>query len=410
MANPEHLAKLNEGVPAWNAWRKQNPELAPDISETDLSEMPLEGIDFSRTNLIKVNLRCRDLRSAKLVMATLNLADLTEADLSGVDLSAAWLRTTKMHGANLQRARLAGAQLTQAALERADLTESNLFTANLSRANLREAILNKAQLTLADLIMVDLSRATMRSASLYRANLHLANLADADLSDAQLSLANLVQTNFERANLTGCGVYGVSAWDVRLEGATQSNLIITPDHVPLIQVDNLEVAQFIYLLLNNERIRHVIDTITSKVVLILGRFTEERKRVLDAIRVELRRCNYLPVLFDFSKPDSKDLTGTVSTLAHLARFIIADLTDPSCIPYELATVVQTCVPIQTIILEGKHEFAMFRDLLKYRWVLPPFKYESEEILLANLNERVIAPAEAKVAELREHFSGPVETL
>jgi hypothetical protein len=93
----------------------------------------------------------------------------------------------------------------------------------------------------------------------------------------------------------------------------------------------------------------VIDTITSKVVLILGRFTDERKRVLDAIRVELRRRDYLPILFDFAKPENKDLTGTVSTLAHLARFIIADLTDPSCIPYELATVVpHTKVPLQAI--------------------------------------------------------------
>lgn len=250
--------------------------------------------------------------------------------------------------------------------------------------------------------MADLSRATLRSASLYRANLHLTNLTEADLSDAQLSLTNLVCTNFERANVTGCGVYGVSAWDVRLAGATQSNLIITPDNMPLIQVDNLEVAQFIYLLLNNERIRHVIDTITSKVVLILGRFTDERKRVLDAIRVELRRRNYLPVLFDFPKPDSKNLTGTVSTLAHLARFIIADLTDPSCIPYELAAIVEARVPVQTIILEGKHEFAMFADLLEYGWVLPPYRYASEEVLLASLNDRVIAPAEAKVRELRQN--------
>lgn len=55
----------------------------------------------------------------------------------------------------------------------------------------------------------------------------------------------------------------------------------------MITVDNLEVAQFIYLLLNNEKIRQVIDTITSKVVLILGRFTDERKSVIDAIREEL---------------------------------------------------------------------------------------------------------------------------
>ena len=70
--------------------------------------------------------------------------------------------------------------------------------------------------------------------------------------------------------------------------------------------------------MHNEKIRRVIDTITSKAVLILGRFTEERKKVLDALRDELRRHDYLPILFDFDKPASKDLTGTILTLAHMA--------------------------------------------------------------------------------------------
>ena len=70
-------------------------------------------------------------------------------------------------------------------------------------------------------------------------------------------------------------------------------------------MDNLEVAQFIYLLLNNAKIREVIDTITSKVVLILGRFTPERKVVLDALREELQKRDYVPVLFDFDKPDKE---------------------------------------------------------------------------------------------------------
>jgi len=56
------------------------------------------------------------------------------------------------------------------------------------------------------------------------------------------------------------------------------------------------MAQFIYLLLNNQKVRDVIDTITSKVVLILGRFTSERKVILDALKDELRRQNYTPVL------------------------------------------------------------------------------------------------------------------
>jgi hypothetical protein len=49
-------------------------------------------------------------------------------------------------------------------------------------------------------------------------------------------------------------------------------------------VDNIKVAQFIYLLLNNEEVRNVIDTITSKAVLILGRFSDDRKPILNALR------------------------------------------------------------------------------------------------------------------------------
>ena len=52
-------------------------------------------------------------------------------------------------------------------------------------------------------------------------------------------------------------------------------------------------------MLNNAEIRDVIDTIAKKAVLILGRFTPERKVVLDALREALRKQNYLPILFDF---------------------------------------------------------------------------------------------------------------
>src|SRR5260221_13902030 len=137
-----------------------------------------------------------------------------------------------------------------------------------------------------------------------------------------LSTARLIGTNFADATLTNCIIFGISAWRVELKGATQNNLVITLDNEPTITVDNLKIAQFIYLLLNNQEIRDVIDTITSKVVLILGRFTPERKIILDALREKLRNRNYTPVLFDFEKPVSRDFTETVSTLAHLARFII----------------------------------------------------------------------------------------
>lgn len=129
-------------------------------------------------------------------------------------------------------------------------------------------------------------------------------------------------------------------------------------------VDYLEVAQFIYLLLNNDRVRKVVDTITSKVVLILGRFTTERKAVLDAIREELRRRDYLPIVFDFEKPSSRGLTETVSTLAHMAKFVVADLTDARSLPQELTMIVPhlPSVPVQPILLSSEREYGMYEQL------------------------------------------------
>jgi hypothetical protein len=63
--------------------------------------------------------------------------------------------------------------------------------------------------------------------------------------------------------------------------------------------------------------------------------------VLDGLREELRQRDYTPVLFDFGKSASKDLTGTIQTLANMARFVIADLTDPKSVPHELAMLVPT---------------------------------------------------------------------
>ena len=74
------------------------------------------------------------------------------------------------------------------------------------------------------------------------------------------------------------------------------------------------MAEVVYLLLQNEKIRDVINTITSTAVLILGRFTSEGKALLRAVREDLCHRDYVPILFDFDKPTSKDVTGNVETL------------------------------------------------------------------------------------------------
>jgi hypothetical protein len=303
-----------------------------------------------------------------------------------------------LDGANLS----SGAYLVDANLSGANLFDANLDGAILGGADLREANLTRAHLGGADLRWAYLGRANLSKAYLGGANLFDANLNGANLGGASLDQAVPVRTDFTGADLTGCRVYGISAWGLKLEGAKQQNLVITPEDEPEITVDNIEVAQFIYLMLHNQKVRDVIDTITSKAVLILGRFTAERKAVLDALREELRKRNYLPILFDFDVPATRDITETVSLLARMARFIIADLTDPSSIPKELEAIVPgLAVPVQPLLEASSQSYAMFKDYWKYDWVLPVYRYEGLEPLLAALADKVIAPAEGKVEALQE---------
>jgi len=36
VANPEHLAILQRGIPAWNSWRKEYAEVVPDLAQPNL--------------------------------------------------------------------------------------------------------------------------------------------------------------------------------------------------------------------------------------------------------------------------------------------------------------------------------------------------------------------------------------
>jgi hypothetical protein len=148
-------------------------------------------------------------------------------------------------------------------------------------------------------------------------------------------------------------------------------------------------------MLHNQKIRDVIDTITSKAVLILGRFTDERKAVLDALREKLRKRDYLPILFDFAPSSARDMTETISLLARMARFVIADITDAKSIPQELSVIVPglPSVPVQPLLLKGCEEYSMFEHFKRYPWVLETYTYPSSERLIAHLGERVIDPAE-----------------
>ena len=354
MADPGQLARLKSDVKAWNQWRLDHPGERIDLEgaelsdaylwEANLSGAALAGANLSESHLVKTDLKGANLRGANLAGAQLLATILEDADLAGVNFTkvAFWrallfrqnLAGANFTDANMFKTTLAGSNLKGAIFERTDLKEANIIAADLTGARLCGADLREANLAQAVLSQADLT-----SANLFEANLSEADFSGATLVGANLQAALCVNTIFDDADLSGCRVYGLSAWDLRLKGATQHDLVITPDGMADVAVGNLGVAQFLYLLLSNPSIRDVVDTITSKVVLILGRFTPERKAVLDRLREVLRAKGYSPVLFDFEKPTSRDITETVRILAGLARFVVADITDAKSIPQELMAIV-----------------------------------------------------------------------
>jgi uncharacterized protein YjbI with pentapeptide repeats len=348
MASAEQIAVLKRGPAAWNGWRRAVHPGPPDLSKADL--------------------RGLDLRGAHLRAANLGGAELAAVHLAGADLR--------------------GAFLGGATLDAADLDHALLKGANLIGVSLRSATLRGADLRHASLRQARMDGACLVGAHLIGANLHQASLVAADLSGADLTSAHLVETCLKDARLEGCRVYGVAAWNVDLTGTVQKDLVVTSVGDSVVTVDDIEVAQLVHLALNSAALSKCIDTVASKLVLILGRFSEERRPVLDAIRADLRERGLVPVVFDFEKPALRSLTDTVATLAHLARLVIADITDARSVPYELGRIVPhlPSVPLLPILHASDVEYALFADLRVYPWVLPVVRYDDQALLLASIRE------------------------
>jgi hypothetical protein len=147
----------------------------------------------------------------------------------------------------------------------------------------------------------------------------------------------------------------------------------------------------------------VIGVMTSRAVLVLGRFRADRKAVLDHVGNLLGRhgCRYL--VFDFAEPDDRNEIETIGLLAGPSRFVVAYITEPSSAPLELAVIVsQLNIPMVLLAQEGKPTFSLAGDLrgANRSRVLPTWVYRDLEHLSARFGDVVVRRAEKRVAWLR----------
>jgi len=138
VANQQQLDMLEQGVVTWNHWRKEHPDIKPDLKEASLIGAALSEANLSNAKLRGANLLGADLSSADLRGADLSSAILSEAILRGADLFVADLSSANLFGATLIEATLIEATLSEATLREATLSGADLSSANLNETDVSD--------------------------------------------------------------------------------------------------------------------------------------------------------------------------------------------------------------------------------------------------------------------------------
>ena len=231
MANEDHVEILEQGVEAWNAWRKKNQDVRPVLNSVGLEGANLRWVDFSGADLRGVDLVSADLREARLRGANLGGTTLRGADLRGADL-----RRADLHVADIYRI------LREADQRRTRLSKIDLRGEDVSGVRLRWAGFNETDLSWADLYysiflktdqrMVEVNRSGLRRGS----DLSWADLGEDDLSGddlasflrgsdqrrTRLSRTNLDRANLRRVDLDSADLFEASLREADLRGADLS--------------------------------------------------------------------------------------------------------------------------------------------------------------------------------------------
>ena len=191
MANPEHLAILQDGVQAWNKWKKVS-YAQPDLSGADLWRTlgcgNFSGIDFSYTNLSGAQI------GSRLPNDCFGELELLPGDYACLD------------DANLSHADLSGASIRLAVCNRASFYQTDLTNANFEHSDLGGALLAEAKCTSAIMRWCRFDYARLRDMELAQTILEGSSFHETLISNVDLS---------HSLGLEHCRHNGPSVVDVR---------------------------------------------------------------------------------------------------------------------------------------------------------------------------------------------------
>jgi len=267
-----------------------------------------------------------------------------------------------------------------------------------------------AEIEEGDFSRADFSNCTFKNTRFNKTIFTQACFSGATFINCNLNRVNLVEAQFDVKEITETVVYGISAWDISLsDDSKQSKLIIEKSYelysdfiargeLPLM-VDDIELAQFVYYLSNHKKMRDTINVLNHRGVLLLGQFREGGLERLYKLRQWLQERGYMPMIFDFTRPDSLSTNETIVTMAGLSKFVLADLAGPS-VPAELTEIFSSIK--RPLLAFGKHPYALFPNLMDQT------KVEHVEGLPENLLQELEAKLPAMEQLYRERIAVLIE--
>jgi uncharacterized protein YjbI with pentapeptide repeats len=166
----EHLAKLQEGVAAWNAWRKENPEIRPDLKGLDFTDpvfrstslwikdgqrVSILGIDLSHTLCLNANFSGANCRNANFSDAMCDQANFSDAYCYRTNFSDAFCYKTNFSGANCSWSNFSGAICSLSNFSGANCGRANFTGANCFASNFSATILHRADFSQTEVLAVN---------------------------------------------------------------------------------------------------------------------------------------------------------------------------------------------------------------------------------------------------------------
>ncbi len=358
----EFLLECNKdsdyGYVKWSKWRKDNKVITPNLENANLNKIELLRYDFNNANF-----KGAQLKESKIIDC-----EFISANLENVNLENANCVFSNFTNATLNNANFCSAELINTTMINCNCINSKFLSVSMVQ-NLAGGS--------------NFSFSDFTGSKIITTNLIDCNLQETKFIDCYLNGSNLSRSNLNKSIIKNTTVYAISTWDISTEDSLQENLTITNHYNNFdLTVDDLEIANFINLISNNNKVANAIDNISSKIVLILGRFTPERLDVLNHIKLVLKRKNYVPILFDFEKPSQRDLTETIGLIGRMSKFVVADLTEAKSIPQELSELIPNnpSLTIYPIISKGNKEYSMIEHWKSYPWVKEIYEYENKSEL------------------------------